>query len=390
MIKHPKILLTYALTGSGHLAPAKAVYDYLQETYPENPHIKLSDFFKDISKTDIDNYLISTHLKMIKHPNLNIWGHAVLKKLSFLPRFWVYIKFRSALKPAAAYIEKEKPDIIVSYHGFTAYVLEKVRKKYGYSFTLLSVSTDPYASHVFLEMLKNQDYIIVSSSIAGTQLKKAGIPEKKIIYLPFPISTKFDTAIAKPKNFLEKSGLDPDKKTMLITFGGYGAGDLSKYISVLRTAEVPLNLIIVTGRNSAMLSKLKTEVPQGPHGSLNVLALGYVDNMHDLLAVSDISFIKPGASSTCESLIMRKPIIFYQLLSHIEAANVTFALENKVAFYVGKNINHFLNTVKECIKDQTLQAIQRSYDAMLLENGTESIGEFIYNLSRLEQKSPRK
>jgi processive 1,2-diacylglycerol beta-glucosyltransferase len=390
MGNHPKILITYVLTGAGHYAPAKAVNDYLQETYQDNPDMRLCDFFKDIGKTDIDNFLINTCNSMVKHPNFNIWGHEVLKKLTFLPRLWVYLKFRSSVKPAAAFVKRENPDIIVSHHGFTAYVLEKVRKKYGYTFTLLSVNTDPYASHVFLEMLKDQDFIIVSSNTAGNKLQKAGIPKNKIVNLPFPVSRKFDPAITVSRGYLKDSGLDPDKKTMLITFGGDGAGDVTQYIETLHTAAIPLNLIIVTGRNSAMLSKLKTEVPQGPYGSLNILALGYVDNMHELLAVSDICFIKPGASSTYESLIMRKPIIFYQLLSHIEAANVTFAMENKVAFYVGKNINRFLNTVKECIKDQTLQAIQRSYDAMLLENGTESIGEFIYNLSRQEQKSPRK
>ena len=59
--------------------------------------------------------------------------------------------------------------------------------------------------------------------------------------------------------------------------------------------------------------------------------LGFVSNMHELMAVSEMIITKPGGLTTSEALAMGKPLFILNPIPGQEAANSDFLLERGAA-----------------------------------------------------------
>jgi processive 1,2-diacylglycerol beta-glucosyltransferase len=59
--------------------------------------------------------------------------------------------------------------------------------------------------------------------------------------------------------------------------------------------------------------------------------LGFVTNMHELMALADLIITKPGGLTTSESLALGKPILILDPIPGQEAANSDFLLEHGAA-----------------------------------------------------------
>ena len=70
---------------------------------------------------------------------------------------------------------------------------------------------------------------------------------------------------------LGELGLDPRRKTLLVTLGSEGIGAIStvRLLSSLVRRDLPLNVIVVTGKNARLKRQLEVEFGEagGPRGS---------------------------------------------------------------------------------------------------------------------------
>jgi len=210
---------------------------------------------------------------------------------------------------------------------------------------MIYIGTDPLSSHVFCEQLRNEDLYIVSSDYSRSRLLRQGIPEEKIRIFPFPVHRKFNPGLVVSNDIAKMTGLDPDKKSVLISFGGQGGGSVEKFVRVLLRSGMKLNIVIVCGTNTTLFNRLTQLYEEQNTGELNILLLGFVKNMNELTALSNCCFIKPGGSTTFEMLTMRKPVIFYQAAVHIEDANIRFAENAGVGRYAGRNGRQYAGTL---------------------------------------------
>ena len=64
--------------------------------------------------------------------------------------------------------------------------------------------------------------------------------------------------------------------------------------------------------------------------------LGFVANMHELMAVADLIVTKPGGLTTSEALAMGKPLFILNPIPGQEAANSDFLLERGAAAKVNR------------------------------------------------------
>ncbi len=113
---------------------------------------------------------------------------------------------------------------------------------------------------------------------------------------------------------------------------------------------------------------------------INLTILGFVTNMHELISISDICFIKPGSSTTIETMIMHKPILFYEAIAHIETANVQFVINNGLGINVGRNVDKFVRALHYFLDENGITKTEEAYQKMNLENGTQKIGDFLVSL----------
>ncbi len=383
-----KIVFTFLKTGGGHYAPVKAVSDYISEIYPDKYNITICDFFKDIGEPKKDTQFINAWNSMLKYPNFNKYGHALIKNLLKILQVWLYLNFNHTVRSAVTYIEKEKPTIVVSTHSFPSYVLGKVKKLSSHQFILITMSSDPLSSHVFIERLKNQDLFIMSSDYSRLQLEKAGINPDCIRQFPFPVNRNFHSGLLPSKSLINELSLNPECKTLLVSFGGQGVGNIEKYIREIIKNRIDLNIIVVCGNNTTLKIQLEKKFPEKKESLIKIIPLGFVTNMYELVAISDFCFIKPGVSTSFEMMLMKKPIIFYESAAHIEDANVDFAVENGIGMDAGKSVKKFIGVLNFMLSNNGLTKTSEAYDALPLQNGTEIIGEFL--AGQLDKESSMK
>jgi processive 1,2-diacylglycerol beta-glucosyltransferase len=382
MSHNPKILITYVRTGGGHLSLSKTIAEYLWQHYPENSQIRMCDFFLESGSSHTDSFLKRSFKDLVRYPRRNIFFHEkILKKYKPITRLWTHARFHSSFEYVYDFLAEEKPEIVLSTHSFTAYVLAKVKKKYKMDFTLISLSPDPFGSSAFIEINRDVDYVIVSSHESEDLLIRDGFPVQQIVHKPFPLNREFDKVVQVGEHVFNDLKLDSNKKTLLISFGGAGVGNVSTVIRNLSQMKVELNVIVVTGWNRGLLDSLNNTYPKNKLGGMNLAFLGFAENMPELISMCDIAFIKPGPSSIYECMIKKRPMILYQYTHHLEKANVDFVTRTGVGFYAGKDVRKFMSSLQYLLEDEHLQQINRIYEQLDIVNGTTEIAEFVYHIN---------
>jgi 1,2-diacylglycerol 3-beta-galactosyltransferase len=111
-------------------------------------------------------------------------------------------------------------------------------------------------------------------------------------------------------------------------------------------ARLPVQLLIVTGRNKRLYMRL-----QRVRASLRVPAkiFGFVHNMPEMMRASDVIITKAGPGTICEALACDLPIILSDFVPGQEEGNVTFVTENKVGTLAYDSLE-LINILRRLIK----------------------------------------
>lgn len=377
-----KILLAMVEVGGGHKSPALAVQEALEKLYPGKFEIRVMDFFKEIGCKKLDKKLKSSWDFLLKHSRLcksayqlmEYTGRSIvrrIKKILFLP----------AYEKIAAFFQHYQPDLIFSTHFSVSFSLLHVRKQMNYPWKLINLNTDPFDVHLMWTLLEEIDYYVTCSQETKNTLQKKGIPSTKLQVFPYPIKDTFFTQSVTHQLHLP---LDPNKKTLLISFGGQGIGNVQHFLNALYKDKINLNVIVVTAKNTKLKNLLEKKYSQ-KKGTVNLIVLGFVHNMPELMRLADFCFIKPGASLTLEAVALRKPLLLYKAAAPNEGGNIRYVESNQLGFYIGTKVKKFREVVKKLYQEHVLQKFQRAYEHLNIVNGAPAIAQFLVNI--LEEKS---
>jgi UDP-N-acetylglucosamine:LPS N-acetylglucosamine transferase len=122
--------------------------------------------------------------------------------------------------------------------------------------------------------------------------------------------------------------VDVDRFTVLLTAGGVGSGRLRELVVALHTAHPDMQLFVVTGRNAALRADLqRVGMPAHVH------IYGFVDNMEQLMAASDVVVTKAGPGTLMEALVMRRPVVITEAVGMQEQGNIAFVVDRGLGAY---------------------------------------------------------
>jgi UDP-N-acetylglucosamine:LPS N-acetylglucosamine transferase len=105
--------------------------------------------------------------------------------------------------------------------------------------------------------------------------------------------------------------------------------------------------------------------------------LGFTDRMNELIYLSDFVFIKPGPSTTMETIWLKKPILFYKSAQMSESPNIRYVTDNGLGYYIGDNVGKFARTVENLVRGKAGAETARRYDRLKIENGAFDIARFV-------------
>jgi UDP-N-acetylglucosamine:LPS N-acetylglucosamine transferase len=296
-----EILFATIAAGGGHVAGAHAMSEAIEHHYPGRFELRVSDYMKDLAIIGLDRFHKNSWRRALRYPILARVGQRVIDAF---PRLTIAAErriLRDFAQAAAADLLENPPLLIVSNHGLITTGLAEAKHRYGLEVPVLTFATEPFNISAYWGEPR-ADRVIVASVDGRRRLLRFGVPPEKMTIIGRPVRQAFLNAPAKPEA-REHVGLE-DRFTCLVSFGGEGVGrDPRGLISTLLDSGIPLQVVAITGRNETLRKELKAL------GTERLRVEGFVENMAEYLAASDVFVGKAGPSSVYEALAVGRPVL---------------------------------------------------------------------------------
>jgi len=227
-------------------------------------------------------------------------------------------------------LDLHSPDVIFCTQAFPCGMVADYKKSCGKKTPLIGVLTDhaPHSYWLFDEV----DFYVVPSDETARVLEQKGVPPEKIRVYGIPVGPKFrrqhDRHLIKREfGFREK---DP---TILIMGGSQGLGAMEEVVkSLLGDIRHNYQFLVVTGSNKKLNAKLKKLGCR--KGGENIRVLSYVENIDELMEISDIIITKAGGMTIAEALVKELPMLIVDPIPGHERMNTDYLVQKGAAIEI--------------------------------------------------------
>ena len=316
-----KVLITYVSAGAGHRKAAEAVYNYLKDNR-QDLDLKLVDALP--LGSFYFRFCYNWGYPFLVHYATWLWGfffwitelgltRRLIRKASSVVNYFSCQKF-------AQYLKDEDFDFIISTHFLNSELVANLKLKNQIKSKLITVITD-FGVHPFW-ISKGTDIYVAASEFTRDELLREGVAEIQISVTGIPFSPNFN----KPQDrnrLADKLGIAADKFTVLVMTGSFGSGPLEE---IARELYDDAQVLVVCAKNKSLFKRLQKK------NYKNVKAFGFVNNVEELMAVSDLMVTKPGGSSIAELLAVGLVPIFITAILGQEENNVKILTSHGIGF----------------------------------------------------------
>jgi len=316
-LKQLKVLVFSATFGNGHMRAAEAVIEGILVKYPSAKIIHLD--FGDFLNHRINTIIKNIYGEVIKYiPKL--WGRLYYKTAKVQPRsksqhFLTQLGRSEFLK----YIQVFEPDFIVCTYPTVSSILAQLRLEQMLTVPVITVITD-YTVHSHWVHPGVDGYIVACTEVKES-LESWGIQAQRIHVTGIPVSPKFEREMDRGQ-ISAQLGLKTDLPTFLVMGGSYGVLKSAKRIcKKLADSPVPVQAIIVCGKNEKLFFSLEEVIAQGRNP---MIRFKFVDNVEELMSVSDLIITKAGGLTVSEALTKHLPLVIYKPIPGQEEENAHF------------------------------------------------------------------
>lgn len=374
MSEKEKYLFVYLKTGGGHLAPARAIFNYLNKHFTDKTEPKLIDGFEKTPRWV--KYLVEDGYRMVQYSGK--WLFEFLYALNKVPIIaQITCNFLSPFM--SKYLEElilnKKPDKIVIFHFFCIIPVYRILKRNKLSIPVQTVITDPFTPHPMWFLVKNQSFIVFSKKLEERIIKKErGYSVKSF---PFILDEKFSTSISKEEviSVKEKLRYNPYKKMVLVLGGGDGIPKGEKILEEILKSKIDAEIGFVCGKNEVLLNG--AEKLKNIYKADNLKIYGYVDFIYEMINISNVVITKCGASTIMEILNLKKVPVVNDYIWEQELGNVDYLIENNLGIYEPQ-IKKLPKVIKQLLEDESLySSYVNNISKQKIENGVVKVSSFI-------------
>ncbi|WJH35219.1 hypothetical protein N6H14_03860 [Paenibacillus sp. CC-CFT747] len=253
----------------------------------------------------------------------------------------------------ARLLQEVRPTVVVCTFPGAAAAMSMLKENGLTDLPLVTVITDHTDHSYWLHPCT--DRYIVGSEHVKEALMGHQIPESRIAVTGIPIRPRFVGRFDRG-TLRRKYGLHPDLPTVLVMGGGLGMIG-REFTETLRSSDImeTMQVIFVCGQNE----KLKQQLDGEFRGCRGVLTTGYVDHIHELMALSDLLITKPGGLTTSEAVAMELPMLLHKPLPGQEQDNAAYLVKSGVAVMAGSGAELAGELVKLIESPLLLSAIRQ-------------------------------
>lgn len=274
------VIISAGGTG-GHIYPAISIINKIKEKEPNSKFLYIGTtnrMEKDIIPNLGINYIGIKITGVSKNP---------VKLMKFL---YYNLKEEKHLEKV---IKDFKPDIAIGVGGYVTVPVIIASHKMKVKTVLHEQNSVPGKANLFLS--KYADLICTSMETSNKYFK-----HKNIVYTGNP---KGEEALNTKKANKKDYGLSVDKKLVLITTGSLGASTVNNKIKdcINDFSKKNYEVLLVTGKDSFDEMKKYTKK--------NVIIVPYIDNLSEVLKVTDLIITRAGATIISEVTTIGIPSI---------------------------------------------------------------------------------
>ena len=382
MLAPQRLLFVYADTGAGHLATAQAVASQVKAQWPTDVEVVMFD------PTDARFLHLMRRVPRLYGPIVRrvpwLWGLLFGRSDSVFGA-WLLgrigsLVFRRTLRQA---ISRYEPAAVVCFHALltTATVGAVARR-----LPTATVVTDLGAIHRCW-IRQGFDLVALPSPAARVQAEKIGIAGRHVRETGLPVGPSFSTGPTTPAiRACARAALGLDKRfTVLISGGGEGVGAMYEQAESLIREDSDTRVVVVCGRNRSLLSRVSELASANGN---RIIALGFVDNMHQWIRAADILVTKAGPGTIAEALATGTALILTGMIPGQEEGNVDYVRSNCAGLWAPSTDELCAAVAGLRSEPLRLARLRRAAVAASRPNATSEITSALVELATASNQSP--
>ncbi|MHB1536978.1 MAG: MGDG synthase family glycosyltransferase [Solirubrobacteraceae bacterium] len=340
-----KVLILSGEMGEGHNAAAAAITAVIDEIWPG---------------CQVDRF---DTLELWGKPFARAasWGYEVQMRL--LPRsyelFYDWIcrsdRFAAASKWAIGrffgkrlqhFLAAREDDLVISTYPFGSAALHWLRMNRGYDVPTATYIPAFHIHPVWAYSGIDQHYVMYDSAPMHAQTQ--GFERTMRVGAP-PVRDGFGTLEKHEARRL--LGWDGEKFIVLVTGGAWGLGGIAEAVRALVDSDTDMQVVAVCGRSERLAEELRAL--RAPEERLRVL--GYVGNMHEIMAGSDVVITNGAGVTVLEALRTPRPVIAFRPLAGHGRASTAEMVRRELAV-LAPEVPDLVAVVRQLATDEMLMA----------------------------------
>lgn len=301
-----KIHIVYHDAGGGHRNAAVALQTILSQQQ-RNWQVELVQFQDLTDRLDVLRKL--TGIRIQQQYNILLQNGWTLGSRYLLRLLQLAIRvFHKPLVNLLGKFWSENPaDLLVSViPHFNRAICESWTKACpGRPFVTLITDLADFPPRFWIEPIKEQ-FVIAGTEKAAEQARGMGHDASHIFQTSGMILRPefYAEDSSDPIALREEMGLHPGLTTAIILFGGHGSKVMFDITGRLDVEDLPLQLILICGRNEKLASQLRSRQWKMP-----VHIVGFTKEVPHLMRAADFLIGKPGPGSIAEAMVRNLPVL---------------------------------------------------------------------------------
>jgi 1,2-diacylglycerol 3-beta-galactosyltransferase len=280
--------------------------------------------------------------------------------------------------------QQYQPDVIVSVHPLLNHAALRARADAGMQHVpIVTVITDLGRVHEGW-LLPEADLTVVPAREVYQRAIDRGVPPERLRLLGHPIHPRFEDVSGTKAEIRKKLGL-PERATIaLLMAGGEGGGKLLPTTLALAKAGLDYHLVVVTGRNAALRTKLQELAPSLP---TPMMVLGFRNDVPELMRAADLLVTKAGPGTIAEASVAEVPVVVYDYVPGQERGNLDYVRTNGIGV-VALTTAEVVQSVARIVHNQERLAKMRSQQTAIAPRGSSRrIAELIAQIAASGRRS---
>jgi 1,2-diacylglycerol 3-beta-galactosyltransferase len=370
-----RILIFMSDTGGGHRASAEALEAAFAERYCAEFQVDSVDLWMKHAPWPLNELPRSYRFLVDDVPHvyefLWDWGknpEAMAWVMGLIARW--------ADRQVTRVLDVTRPDLVAAVHPLLQHVPLIIMNRKGISIPFVTILTELATFHPLWFNRKVTRCFVPNDKAYGKALQ-AGLTPAQVRQCGLPINPVFGREPRPRCELRRELGMREDMPAALLTSGGEGMGPVHEIAQAVASGLAATDddtgapagqLIVICGRNQHLQAEL-----QAVTWPIPTIIRGFVTNMADWMAASDLIITKAGSLTIAEAMARGLPIVLDGYIPGQEAGNISYVVDKQVGAYsadpqeIAAMVGRWFGPERQALADMSRRARELSHPCAAYE-----------------------